>query len=148
MTLTPKYVAPGTGKAISPIGGDHTTYKAIGAETAGNFAMLEQVVPPGHGPRKHVHRREEESFYILQGEFTFEVGDETIVASAGSFVLGPRNVPHRFWNSGSSPGKFLLIISPAGLEPFFEAFSQLIAAAPDDHVRQSELAGTYGLEFV
>ena len=83
----------------------------------------------------HVHHREEESFYILDGEFGFEVGDAQFVAGAGSFVLGPRDIPHRFWNAGSAPGRFLLLISPAGLEPFFEEFSRVMATSPHDFAR-------------
>lgn len=62
--------------------------------------------------------------------------------------MGPRDIPHRFWNAGDRDGRFLPIISPAGLEPFFEASSRLMAEAPDDLARQAELAGRYGLAFV
>lgn len=148
MTLHPLFIRPGEGKKISPIGGDVTSYKAVAADTGGSFALLEQVVPPGHGPRRHVHRNEEESFYILEGEFGFEVGPQQFLAPAGSFVVGPRGVPHRFWNAGTTVGKFLLILSPAGLEPFFEECSRVLAEAPGDLQRQAEVAGRYGLEFV
>ena len=70
------------------------------------------------------------------------------MAGPGTFVLGTLDIPHRFWNAGTRDGRFLLIISPAGLEPFFEEFSRLIAEAPGDLIRQTELAGRYGLEFV
>jgi mannose-6-phosphate isomerase-like protein (cupin superfamily) len=146
--MEPLVVEPGQGRPISPIGGDRTFYKAIGAQTGGAFAMLEQTVPPGHGPRRHVHRREEESFYILEGRFGFEVGDHTFEVGPGAFVLGPRDIPHRFWNAGSTDGRFLLIITPAGLEPFFEEFSRVLAEAPGDLARQAEVAARYGLEFV
>lgn len=146
--MEPLIVAPGEGKPISPIGSDMSYFKALGAQTGGNFALLEQTVPAGHGPRRHVHRREEESFYILEGEFGFEVGDRQFVAGPGTFVLGPRDIPHRFWNAGTSDGRFLLIISPAGLEPFFEEFSRLLANSPGDLGRQAEVAARYGLEFV
>jgi quercetin dioxygenase-like cupin family protein len=146
--MNPIIVAPREGRSISPIGDDQSFWKALGSQTGGNFALLEQTVPPGHGPRRHVHRREEESFYILEGEFSFEVGERTFVGGPGTFVLGPRDIPHRFWNAGSSTGRFLLIISPAGLEPFFEEFSRVIAESPSDLARQAEVAGRYGLEFV
>lgn len=146
--MEPLIVRAGEGAVISPIGGDRTFIVTRGAQTGGAFALLEQTVPPGHGPRRHVHRREEESFYILEGEFGFEVGDESFVAGPGTFVLGPRDIPHRFWNAGATDGRFLLIISPAGLEPFFEEFSRVMAEAPGDLARQAEVAGRYGLEFV
>jgi mannose-6-phosphate isomerase-like protein (cupin superfamily) len=146
--MEPLVVLPGEGKSISPIGGDWSYYKALGTQTGGTFALMEQTVPPGRGPRRHVHHREEESFYILEGEFGFEVGDDHFLARPGTFVLGPRDIPHRFWNAGTRDGKFLLIISPAGLEPFFEELSRLIVEAPNDHARQAELAGRFGIEFV
>ena len=142
------FVKPGEGESISPIGGDLSFYKARGPQTGGTFALLEQAVPPGHGPRRHVHRREEESFYILEGEFGFEVGGRQFVAEPGTFVLGPRDIPHRFWNAGTTLGRFLLIITPAGLEPFFEEFSRVLAESPGDLVRRAEVAGRYGIEFV
>jgi mannose-6-phosphate isomerase-like protein (cupin superfamily) len=146
--MEPFIVAPGEGKAISPIGSDRSYFKALGSQTGGSFALLEQTVPAGHGPRRHVHRREEESFYILEGEFGFEVGDRQLVAGPGTFVLGPRDIPHRFWNAGTTDGRFLLIISPAGLEPFFEEFSRALAESPGDLGRQAEVAARYGIEFV
>lgn len=142
------FLAPEEGKKISPIGGDVSFYKAYSVDTGGNYAMLLQIVPPNHGPRKHVHKNEEEAFYILQGQFGFEVGDSKLTAETGSFVLGPRGIPHKFWNSGNTTGKFLLIISPGGLEPFFEEFSQLMLEAPLDFERQAVLAGKYGITFV
>lgn len=146
--MEPLVVPPGSGNAISPIGDDTSFFKALGSQTGGAFALMEQKVPPGHGPRKHVHRREEESFYILEGEFGFEVGDQQFVAGPGTFVLGPRDIPHRFWNAGSTEGRFLLIISPPGLEPFFEEFSRVLAESPGDLARQVAVAARYGLEFV
>lgn len=146
--MEPLLVVPGEGTPISPIGGDRSFFKALGPQTGGAFALLEQTVPPGHGPRRHVHRREEESFYILEGEFGFEVGDRTFVAGPGSFVLGPRDIPHRFWNAGGADGRFLLLITPAGLEPFFAEFSRVMAESPGDLALQAEVAARYGLEFV
>jgi quercetin dioxygenase-like cupin family protein len=146
--MDPLVVTPGAGRCISPIGGDQSFWKVQGNQNGGAFAMMEQSVPPGHGPRRHVHHREEESFYILEGQFRFEVGDQQFVASPGTFVLGPRDIPHRFLNAGQTTGKFLLIISPPGLEPFFEEFSRVMAESPHDLRRQAEVAGRYGLEFV
>jgi hypothetical protein len=70
------------------------------------------------------------------------------VARPTASSYGPRDLPHRFWDAGSRDGWFLLIISPAGLESFFEGFSRLIAEAPDDHVHQAEPAARYGVGFV
>ena len=95
-----------------------------------------------------MHSRQERSFYILEGDFGFEVGERTFVGGPGSFVLGPRGIPHRFWNAGTTPGRFLLLISPSGLEPFFAEFSRLMAESPHDLAQEAELAGRYGIKFV
>jgi mannose-6-phosphate isomerase-like protein (cupin superfamily) len=146
--MTPLIVKPGEGKAISPIGTEQSFWKAIGSQTGGSFALLEQNVAPGHGPRRHVHSREDESFFILDGEIGFEVGDRSFVAGPGTFVFGPRGIPHRFWNSGTSPARFLLFISPAGMEPFLEESSRVMAESPTDLARQAALAAEYGIAFV
>jgi quercetin dioxygenase-like cupin family protein len=148
MELQPLFVPPKGGDLISPIGGDVTTYKAFGKDTGGQYAVLHQVVTPTHGVRKHVHTREEEAFFIIEGEFTFEVGNQQIKAEAGSFVLGPRGIPHKFWNSSNKTSILLLIISPSGLEPFFLEFSELIKTDPHDLQKQEKLAEKYGISFV
>lgn len=148
MTLSPLWIRPNEGTRISPIGGDVTYCKLIGAQTGGPFAMLHQSVPPGHGPRRHVHTREEETFYILDGEFGFEVGDQTIVATQGDVVFGPRGLPHRFWNAGESLGRFLLIISPSGLEPFFTEYAEVIAKHSRNASEEEAVAAKYGISFV
>jgi hypothetical protein len=71
----------------------------------------------------HVHHREDEAFWILEGELTFQVGDETIKASPGSFLYGPRDVPHRY-TVDSGPARMLFLLSPAGFEEFIYATSE------------------------
>jgi mannose-6-phosphate isomerase-like protein (cupin superfamily) len=146
--LQPLIVGPGSDKVALPIREIWTYTKALGFQTGGAFALLEQTIPPGQGARRHVHRREEESFYILEGEFGFEVGARQFLAGPGTFVLGPRDIPHRFWNAGTTLGRLLVLLTPPGLEPFFEEFGRVLAESPGDLVRQAEVAGRYGMEFV
>ena len=114
--MDPLIVKPGEGRPISPIGKDLSFFKALGAQTGGSFALLEQTVPPGHGPRRHVHRREEESFYILEGEFGFEVGETSFIAGPGTFVLVPPGVEHGFANRTAEPVRMLNIHAPGGFD--------------------------------
>ncbi len=93
------------------------TIKASGDSTAGRAAVIENWAPRGHGSPMHVHHREDEWFYVLSGELTFAVGGETVVATAGSFVYGPRDVPHTFMVT-SDEARFLLVVEPAGFESF------------------------------
>jgi quercetin dioxygenase-like cupin family protein len=114
-----KYVAAGTGSTFrSPV--DEVTFLLTGEQTGGAFFMLQACVPPGGGTPPHIHRREEETFYLQEGTLTVQVGGKTLTASAGDVVCLPRRVPHCFQNTGNVDAKFLVVASPAGLEEFFE----------------------------
>ena len=81
--------------------------------------LWEAIVPPGGDPPPHVHSREEEGFYILEGEITFTVNGEQIVAKAGTFANMPVGTPHSFTNESGRPAKMLVSVAPAGLEQMF-----------------------------
>ena len=93
--------------------GGLATVKATGKETDGRYTLIEVFEPEGEGPL-HVHHREDEAFWIIEGELTFQIGDETIRASPGSFLFGPKDVPHTY-TVDSGPAKLLFILSPPGL---------------------------------
>jgi mannose-6-phosphate isomerase-like protein (cupin superfamily) len=111
----------GEGEARWWLGG-LATIKATGKETGGRYTLVEVLDPEGEGPL-HVHHREDEGFWVLEGELTFEIGDETIKASPGSFVFGPKDVPHRY-TVESGPARLLYILSPAGFEDLIYATSE------------------------
>lgn len=125
-----QYVPAGTGPAYrSPI--DQIRFLITGDQTGGAFFMAEVSVPPGGGNPPHIHRREEETFYMQQGSLTVQVGGETVTTSAGDFVCLPRGVAHSFQNNGNVDTKFLLVAAPAGLEKFFEEAFYPVADCPD-----------------
>jgi mannose-6-phosphate isomerase-like protein (cupin superfamily) len=97
MTRSPIIRTSAQGCTIAVVG-DVYRFLATGEETNGKYAMWEAIVPPGGGPPPHVHSREEEGFYILEGEITFTVGDERVVAKAGMFANMPVGTPHSFKN--------------------------------------------------
>lgn len=101
--------------------GDLYTFKATGKDTNGAMTVIDQVIQPQGGPPPHVHRREDEVFYILEGKFTFLCGEEQRTFTSGSFVYIPKGTLHTFKNIGNKPGKLLVTITPAGLEEFFYA---------------------------
>ena|ERR1019366_538902 len=105
----------------SAVVGDVYRFLATGEDTNGKYAMWEAIVPPGGGPPPHVHSREEEGFYILEGEITVHVGDERIVATAGMFANMPVGTPHSFKNESDKPARMLISVAPAGLEKMFFA---------------------------
>lgn len=96
------------------------TFKATGEDTGGKYALTDSVVPPRGGPPPHIQHREDESFWVLEGELEFLVGEGTIRAGAGSFVHVPRGTLHTYENVGTGPARFLTLMVPAGLEKFFE----------------------------
>src|ERR1043165_534105 len=99
--------------------GDVYRFLATGENTNGKYAVWEAIVPPGGGPPPHVHSREEEGFYILEGAITFTVHGEKIVAKAGMFANMPVGTPHSFKNESKKPAKMLISVAPAGLEKMF-----------------------------
>jgi quercetin dioxygenase-like cupin family protein len=109
--------------------GDHYTFLVTGEESDGAYFAMEALVPPGGGPPPHVHTREDETFYVLDGELEFLLGAETITAGPGDFVNVPRDTVHRFRNTGTRTARLVLTFTPAGIEHWFE---ETLERAPND----------------
>ena len=152
--LAPIALAPDEGEALWAFG-FLATLKASGETTEGRVAVIEHLGPRGAGSPLHVHHREDEWFYVLDGELTFLVGGEVVNAPAGSFVYGPRDVPHTFLVV-SEQARFLLVTEPAGFDGFFRAASEPAArleippapTEPPDIEGLTALAATYGIEIL
>jgi quercetin dioxygenase-like cupin family protein len=146
---------PGEGRTIGVVG-DLYRFLAVGEETAGRYALCEAVVPPGGGPPPHVHSREEEGFYILEGEITFFVDGKRIVAQAGMFANMPVGTPHAFKNETDRAARMLISVAPAGLEKMFFEVGQPIpeggqTATPptkDEIDRLLAAAPRYGIQIM
>lgn len=146
---------PGEGAAFSAVG-DVYRFLATGEQTGGAYALCEARVLPGGGPPPHIHHREDESFFILEGEITFLLGDRRVVAKAGSFIQGPRGVPHAFKNESSAPARMLVHVSPPGFEQFMAEFASPVASfdSPPVPVTQADIekllavAPKYGIEIL
>lgn len=155
MSNKPTINTPPQGRTIGVVG-DVYRFLATGEDTNGKYAMWEAIVPPGGGPPPHVHSREEEGFYILEGEITFTVNGEKIVAKAGTFANMPVGTPHSFKNESNRPAKMLISVAPAGLEQmFFEVGVPLAEGAtialPPSHEEIEKLlkiAPKYGVEIL
>lgn len=118
MTHQPTLTKPGEGRTIGVVG-DIYRFLATGEDTDGRYALMEAIVPPGGGPPPHIHSREEEGFYVLEGEITFTINGERVVATAGMFANMPIGTPHSFKNESGKPAKMLISLAPAGLEKMF-----------------------------
>lgn len=112
--LEPFATRAGEGEAIWWLG-CLAEVKATGEQTGGLLSLLEITEPPDEAAPLHVHLREDEGFWILEGDVTFEVGDTTIEAHAGDFVFGPRGIPHRY-TVGPQGCRMLFIMTPGGFE--------------------------------
>ena len=113
------HVAAGAGLVYWGLG-DQIRFILTGAETGGAFFLAEVLVPPGGGPPPHIHEREDETFYLLQGTLTVQVGDQTLHVSQGDCAHLPRGIVHSFRNTGTENSRMLVTATPAGIEKFFE----------------------------
>lgn len=142
-TLTevlPVVRAAGEGRRVSLMG-QHIDIKVSRGETTGNFAIGHLTASPMSGPPLHMHTREDEWFYILKGEFTFQVGEQRITAGPGTSVFAPRNVPHTFQNFTGDNIEAVAMVTPADLEHFFIEASE----GPLDPDRLAALFEQYGM---
>ena len=114
----PVVLLPGQGRAAW-IGEARFTVKAEPEATLNHYSMAEFTEPPGEGPPLHSHADEEEGFYVVDGEVVIQIGDQTLLATKGAFVLVPRDVAHTYRVVGDQPATLLIIISPPGFEGMF-----------------------------
>jgi mannose-6-phosphate isomerase-like protein (cupin superfamily) len=124
-------VQRGEGNALETPTGGVVTIKAATRETNGSLTALEFLIGPKEGPGLHTHSREDELWYVIEGEFRFKAGGLMLHASTGGLAFGPRGVPHCFQNIGDTPGRLLVITTPSGLERFFEQFAALLPGPVD-----------------
>ena len=100
--------------------GDQYTFLVTGDQSNGAYFIMEGIIPPGGGPPLHIHHREEECFYLLDGTLEITLGEKIFNATTGAFIQIPRGTLHRFHNTGSATARMLLLFSPAGMDKYFE----------------------------
>jgi quercetin dioxygenase-like cupin family protein len=135
--------------------GDRYTIKCGGNDTSGAFAMVEAIVFPGGGPPPHIHRREDEALFVLDGELEFNVDGQTFPATSGAWVTLERGSLHFFRNTGTKPAKMLIMVTPAGLEEFFKEIGRTavdggkepVVPTQEDIDKLLEGAPGYGIEI-
>jgi len=132
--LQPKFATPQDGRSFRTF--DHTMRVLLSAEeTAGSIAVYEDVVPPGSGVAVHMQTREEEFFFVLEGQFEFMVGERIAVVEPGTLVFVPRDTKHAFKNIGTKEGRLLTWNTPGGHERFLEELGE--TAHSDGHTEES-----------
>ena len=134
--------------------GRDLVFKVTGEDTGGAFALVEAVVPPGGGPPPHVHSREDEAFYVLEGELTFHADGRDFTAGPGAWITLAKGSLHHFLNRSPDPARMLILVTPAGLEQYFLEVGREAAdgetslpPTPEDIDRLLEAAPRYGLDI-
>jgi quercetin dioxygenase-like cupin family protein len=152
--LAPIALGPNQGESLWFLG-SHVSIKASAETTAGRVAVIEHLTPRGLGSPLHVHHREDEWFYVIEGELTLWVGGRVINAPAGSFVYGPRDIPHTYTVS-SETARYLLVTEPGDFATFMrtlaEPASEVVipppASEPPDVAALTAVAAEYGIEIL
>jgi quercetin dioxygenase-like cupin family protein len=122
-------------------------------DTAGQFALLEVEGAPGGEPPLHVHKNEDEMFYVLEGQLKVRRGEEELTADAGDSVFLPRGVAHTF-KILSKAARFLVYITPGGFESYFRELGHPVDGMHAGKVEKVPIAeilrvaGRYGVTFM
>ena len=120
----PVLLKPGEGRSVS-LRGTEVAFKVESARAEG-ASCVEFTAAPGFDTGLHVHERLEETWYIVDGEIEFRVGEETFEATSGAYVFVPPQVPHAFANRTDAPARFLLIMSPPGHDRYFDELAEIL----------------------
>ncbi len=143
-----RIVPPSTGREFH-IFGDRLTMLLTGQETGGRFTMFTAVVTPGGGPPPHVHTREEEWFFILEGKAEFLRDGQWLEAPVGTTVHTPAGVAHTFRNPGTTPLKMLVHAALSGFETFAARCHEVCARpGPPDMDRLLQIAREHGIQII
>jgi mannose-6-phosphate isomerase-like protein (cupin superfamily) len=147
MAMTATVIGPRDGKS-GFLGSIGVRFMIDGAATRGGFSLVEHPMSArALAAPLHRHTHEDEYSYVVEGRIGALLGDDVVVAGAGSLIFKPRNQWHTFWNAGDEPARILEIISPAGFERFFDELVDLggvTQAAPDV---LAELCARYRLDM-
>lgn len=145
--VIPFAMQPGEGRTLKTPFGDWITIKAHTRNTNGSMSVFEVASEPKSGPGLHTHLREDELWWVLEGEYRFKVGDAVFRLSQGGMAFGPRGTPHAFQNVRETVGRLLGITTPSGAERFFEQFAEL-PGGPIDRNMLADLGLANWVEMV
>ena len=134
------------GKQIRIFGGVEFLVKVSSEESSGAFTLLDNINPAGTFLPPHVHAREDETFYVLEGEMEFHIDGQILRGGPGTTVFLPRAVPHAFKVLSSTPARVLVLTIPGGFERCMEELSSL--EDPSDMSKVFQVCARYGIEFL
>ena len=136
---------PGEGKTVT-LAGKPLKFLVTGTDTK-HTSMFDWTLPPGFSTGLHVHKVQEETFYVLEGECTWQIGEQKLVAKPGAYVFIPPGTPHNIGNASDLPARMIMTVSPPGHENYFDELSALVArSGPPDAKAIAQLRGRYDTE--
>ena len=141
------YIGPGEGAHLPVL---DITHKVTAEGFGGAFTIIEVGLAPGEMIPPHTHAREDECAFVVEGELTFDVGGEIVVARAGSFVLKPRGVYHAFCNTGTGHNRHLEIHAPGEFEAYYDEYERIVESEMGEEERtkaRAELGERYGVTW-
>jgi quercetin dioxygenase-like cupin family protein len=142
MNAKPVIHLPGEAGKVQ-LGGQPMAFLVTG-EDSRHTSMFDWTIPAGFSTGLHVHRVQEETFYVLEGECTWEVGGERVHATPGAYLFVPPGVPHNIANASDKPARVLMTVSPTGHEHYFEELAKMVASGgAADPARIAELRARY-----
>jgi quercetin dioxygenase-like cupin family protein len=138
---------PGEGKEVT-LAGQPLMFLVTGQDTR-YTSMFDWTLPAGFSTGLHVHRTQEETFYVLEGECDWRIGERLVRATAGTFVFIPPGVPHNIGNASDKPARMLMTVSPPGHENYFEELGAVVSRGgrPDAKVI-AELRSRYDTDQI
>lgn len=141
-------IPPEGGRPVTAFGST-AVFKLESHQTGSALCLATAETPPGAGPPAHVHSRDDEVFFVLEGELSFLTATGWVPAPRGSVIYAPRGAPHTFRNAGPAPSRHLVLTLPSGFDQFYLRSAELMAAGgPPDLERLKAVAAEYGYEFL
>jgi len=142
MSRQPIFRRPNEGKGVK-LAGQPMTFLVTGTDTR-HTSMFEWTIPPGFSTGLHVHRVQEETFYVLEGECDWQIDNERVRATPGTYLFLPPGVPHNIGNASDKIARVLMTVSPPGHERYFEELAETVArGGASDPATIAELRAGY-----
>lgn len=149
--LQPVIVEPQAGAQQLRVISDIVTFKIVGSQTNGAYSLFETQTQPQAGTPPHTQKYEHEAFYILEGTYTFLVGDAQFEARPGAFAFVPAGTVHAFTNTGSTPARMLILVTPGGIHENFFLEAGTPASEPEgppDFAKLGAAAAKHGITIL
>ena len=143
----PVYVSSDQGKEWNILG-VKITGKILSNQTNGEYSVIVTETPSKGGPPMHIHKNEDELFYVLKGNYIFNCGDKEIKAKQGDFIRLPRGIPHNFINTDNVTGITMNTITPGGFENFFHEIAKASKINKLTKYELDSIAKRYEVQFV